>query len=207
MIYVKTMQTQKPLLIVFEGIDGSGKTSLSKMLLSYLQKKGREVLWFREPADSLWGKKIRELANLKESIPIEEELEYFIKDREWNVKNNIKPGLRQNKMVILDRYYFSTACYQGARGFSMDEIIKRNTKFAPVPGITFIIDVDVDTALERIKINRDQEAKLFEKRDFLHKVRDNYLKLRGKNIYIIDGNPALKTVFEQVKSKIDLFKF
>ncbi|MCK4761202.1 MAG: dTMP kinase [Candidatus Aminicenantes bacterium] len=199
------MKIQKPSLIVFEGIDGSGKTSVSKLLLSYLQDSGNEVQWFREPADSRWGRKIRELANLKESIPIEEELEYFIKDRQWNVKNNILPGLRQNKTVILDRYYFSTACYQGARGFSIEEIIERNTAFAPAPDITFIIDVDVDTALKRIKRGRDYEAKLFEKRDFLQKVRANYLELRAPGIHIIDGTPPLDEVFDRVRNKIDSF--
>lgn len=202
MIYVEIMKNQKPLLIVFEGIDGSGKTSLSKMLLSYLKKRGCDVLWFREPADSRWGKKIRELADLKDSIPIEEELEYFIRDREWNVRHNILPNLEKNKIIILDRYYFSTACYQGARGLDMEEILRKNIAFAPVPDITFIIDVDVDTALNRIKLNRDQEVKLFEKRDFLQKVRDNYLKLRGKNIHIIDGTPGLRTVFEQIKRNL-----
>jgi len=198
------MKKQKPLLIVFEGIDGSGKTSLSKMLFSYLREKGCDVVWFREPADSLWGRKIRELANLKDSIPIDEELEYFIKDRQWNVRSNISPNLKQNKTVILDRYYFSTACYQGARGLDMEEIIKKNTAFAPVPDITFIVDVDVDTALQRIKLNREQEVKLFEKKDFLRKVRENYLKLRGqRNIHFIDGSPDLATVFEQIKNKID----
>jgi dTMP kinase len=202
MIYVKKMNTQKPLLILFEGIDGSGKTSLSEMLLAHLKGKGFAAVWFREPAGSKWGKKIRELANLKDSIPIEEELEYFIKDRQWNVKNNILPNLQENKIVILDRYYYSTACYQGARGLDVAEIIKKNTAFAPEPDITLIVDVDVDTALQRIKRNREQEAKLFEKRDFLQKVRDNYLKLQGANIHIIDGTPPLQVVFEQVRSTI-----
>ena len=196
------MKTQQPLLILFEGIDGSGKTTLSEMLLAYLKEKGYDTVWFREPAASQWGRKIRELANLEDSIPIEEELEYFIKDRQWNVKTNILPNLEKNKIVILDRYYYSTACYQGARGLDVEEIIKRNTAFAPEPDITLIVDVDVDTALQRIKRNREQEAKLFEKRDFLQKVRDNYLELKYPNIHIIDGTPPLQTVFEQVKSTI-----
>jgi dTMP kinase len=197
------MKTQKSLLIVFEGIDGSGKTSLSKLLLSYLKKKEVDVIWFREPADSQWGKKIRELAEQKESIPVAEELDYFIKDRQWNVTNNILPALEQNKIVVLDRYYFSTACYQGARGLDMAEIIKRNTAFAPQPDCTFIIDVDVDTALERIRRSRSSAVKLFEKRDFLQKVRENYLKLHGDNIYIIDGKPGLRSVFEKIKEKVN----
>lgn len=200
------MKTQQPLLILFEGIDGSGKTTLSEMLLAYLKDKGYDAVWFREPAASQWGQKIRELANLEDSIPIEEELEYFIKDRQWNVKTNILPNLEKNKIVILDRYYYSTACYQGARGLDVAGIIRRNTAFAPVPDITLIVDVDVDTALQRIKRNREQEAKLFEKRDFLQKVRNNYLKLQDPNIHIIDGTPPLQEVFEQVKRVIERLK-
>ncbi|MCI0470300.1 MAG: dTMP kinase [Candidatus Aminicenantes bacterium] len=197
------MKIQKSLLIVFEGIDGSGKTSLSKLLVTYLKKKELEVVWFREPADSQWGKRIRELADQKESIPVAEEIDYFIKDRQWDVTNNISPGLEQDKIVILDRYYFSTACYQGARGLDMAEIIKKNTAFAPQPDCTFIIDVDVDTAMKRIRLNRSAAVKLFEKRDFLQKVRENYLKLQADNIYIIDGKPGLRSVFEKIKEKIN----
>lgn len=197
------MKTQKPLLIVFEGVDGSGKTSLSKLLVSYLKKKEMDVIWFREPADSQWGKKIRELAEQKESIPVAEEIDYFIKDRQWDVTNNILPGLEQNKIIVLDRYYFSTACYQGARGLDMAEIIKKNTAFAPQPDCTFIIDVDVDTAMKRISLNRSAAVKLFEKKDFLQKVRENYLKLHGDNIYIIDGKPGLRSVFEKIKEKVN----
>ncbi len=196
------MEIAKPLLIVFEGIDGSGKTTLSKMFYSYLLDKGQAVTWFREPSDSPWGQKIRELANHKDSIPIEEELEYFIKDREWNVSHNILPNLENKKTVILDRYYFSTACYQGARGFDMGKIIEQNKQFAPPPDIVFLIDVDVETALDRIQRNRDQEAKLFEKREFLQKVRDNYLKLKEPNIQVIDGTLPVDQVFAAI---IDAF--
>ena len=188
------------MLIVFEGIDGSGKTTISKMLFSYLKKKKYNTVWFREPSDSKWGKKIRDLAHSKDSIPLEEELNYFIEDRKINVRINIKPALKNNKIVILDRYYFSTACYQGARGMDIENIIKINRKFAPEPDIIFIIDVNVKIALERIKKNRQSKAKLFEKKEFLEKVRKNYLNLNNKNIKIIDGNNELNTVFNDIKN-------
>jgi dTMP kinase len=198
------MKIKKPLLIAFEGIDGSGKTTVSRRLWTHLNETGNETVWLREPGDSKWGKKIRELANLKESIPIEEELKYFIEDRKINVKENIIPALEQGKSVIVDRYYLSSACYQGARnGFDMFDIIERNLEFAPVPDITFIVDVDVDTALTRIRSSRETEAKLFEKREFLQKVRENYLKLKddGK-VRIIDGTDDPDTVFNRI---IDFF--
>jgi len=194
------MLIKSPMLIVFEGIDGSGKTTISKMLFSYLKKKKYNTVWFREPSDSKWGKKIRDLAQSKDSIPLEEELNYFIEDRKINVRINIKPALKNNKIVILDRYYFSTACYQGARGMDIENIIKINRKFASEPDIIFIIDVNVKIALERIKKNRQSKAKLFEKKEFLEKVRKNYLNLNNKNIKIIDGNNELNTVFNDIKN-------
>ncbi len=191
-------------LIVFEGIDGSGKTTVSKMLFDYMKEKNLPVAWLREPSDSNWGKKIREISRIKTRIPLEEELHYFIEDRKFNVSHNIKPALSQNKIVILDRYYYSTACYQGARGINMDEIIQMNREFAPEPDITFIIDVDVNIAMNRIKKNRNSRVKLFEQKKFLKKVRKNYLALIGKNIHIIDGSQDLKTILKRITEILGL---
>lgn len=190
--------------IVFEGIDGSGKTTISKMLLNHLKERGEDVVWMREPSDSVWGKKIRDLANHKDSIPIEEELAYFINDRKLNVTENILPALDSGKRVILDRYFFSTACYQGARGLDVKEILRMNREFAPEPDITFLIDVDVDTALSRISRGRETTVKLFEKKEFLHKVRANYLGLQEKNMVVIDGRPPEDVVFNLVKPFVGL---
>lgn len=198
------IETKHPLLIVFEGIDGSGKTTISKMLCQYMKKKGIAVVWLREPSESKWGEKIRELSRVKTSIPLEEELNYFIKDRKFNVSHHIKPALDQKKSVILDRYYYSTACYQGARGMDIDKIIQMNRKFAPDPDITFIIDVTVETGLERIKNNRNSRVKLFEQKPFLEKVRRNYLSLSGDKIHIIDGNRNIESILIQIIRILDL---
>ncbi len=188
----------KAYLIVFEGIDGSGKSTLSKLLKKFLENNNYDVVLLREPSNSKYGKKIREIAKNKSSIPIQEELNYFIEDRKWNVKNNILPNLKKNKIVILDRYFFSTACYQGARGLDMKEILTINRNFAPEPDFVFVIDVDVKTALSRINNSREQTVKLFEKQEFLEKVRENYLKLKGNNIYIINGKDSIEKVFKNI---------
>ncbi|MFH2108726.1 MAG: dTMP kinase [Chrysiogenia bacterium] len=188
-------------LIVFEGIDGSGKTTLSRMFHAFLLENGVSSVWLREPTDSPLGKKIRLLAQDKDSISIHEELKYFLEDRRWDVENNIFPALRSGKTVVLDRYYYSNACYQGARGLDMEAILNMNRQFAPEADLVFIIDVNVDRALARISSNRQGVAKLFEKKDFLEKVRANYLKLAGSNLVRIDGNPDLKTVLADVISR------
>jgi dTMP kinase len=195
----RKMTVKVPYFIVFEGIDGSGKTSLSRMLLNDLEEKRYRVAWFREPGDSKWGRKIRELARSNDRIPIEEELNYFIEDRRLNVKDNILPALKQNKIVILDRYFFSTACYQGARGLDIEEILRLNREFAPEPDCTFIIDVDVDTALERIRQNRNESARLFEKASYLARVRENYRQLKAPHLHILDGSRPLETIFQEIR--------
>jgi len=185
-------------LVVFEGIDGSGKTSLSRMFHAWLLGNGIAAVWLREPTDSPLGEKIRRIAQDTKSISIQEELEYFLQDRRWDVENNILPALRSGKTVVMDRYYYSNACYQGARGIDLETILRQNREFAPEPDLIFIIDVDVDRALTRINSARQGVAKLFEKKDFLKKVRANYLKLAGANLELLDGNPDLNTVFAEV---------
>jgi dTMP kinase len=191
------------MLIVFEGIDGSGKTSLSKLFLKYLLEKGVPAVWLREPTDSALGEKIRRVAQENEHISPRQELDYFIQDRRWDVENNILPALRAGKTVVLDRYFYSNACYQGARGLDMDAIIEMNLSFAPRPDLTFIIDVDVDRALARISSSRPEPAKLFEKKDFLLKVRANYKKLSGAGLLHIDGNPGLDTVLADIIGRFE----
>ena len=185
-------------LIVFEGIDGSGKTTISRLFFKHLEDNKINTSWFREPSDSKWGKKIRELADKMDSIPINDEFRYFLEDRKWDVENNILPSLEKGKIVVLDRYYFSSACYQGARGMDVKMIINENRKFSPEPDLLFLIDVDIHTAMSRIKRSRVVEAKLFEKESFLLKVRKNYLDLRSDFLRIIDGKQPIDDVLRSV---------
>jgi dTMP kinase len=191
------------MLIVFEGIDGSGKTTLSRLFLNYLLEKGVPAIWLREPTDSALGEKIRRVAQENEHISPRQELDFFIEDRRWDVKNNIMPALDAGKTVVLDRYFYSNACYQGARGLDLDAIIELNLAFAPRPDLTFIIDVDVDRALARIGSSRPEPAKLFEKKDFLLKVRANYKKLAGTQLIHIDGNRDLATVLADIIKRFE----
>lgn len=188
-------------LIVFEGIDGSGKTSLARLFLAHLLQGGTTAIGLREPTDSPLGEKIRRLAQDREVLALQKELDLFLQDRRWDVETNILPALRAGTTVVLDRYYYSNACYQGARGLDREEILRTNRAFAPEPDIVFIIDVDVERALERISLARQGVAKLFEKREFLEKVRANYLALSGANLVLIDGNPELETVLGDVLAR------
>ena len=166
------------LFIVIEGIDGTGKSSQVKRLGQWLAAQGRDVVLSREPTDGPWGKKVRETAATGRLSP-EDELNYFLNDRRQHVAELIEPSLAAGKVVILDRYYFSTMAYQGARGFDPAEIRRQNEVFAPVPDLLLILDLDVDTALGRIG-SRGDSANEFEKRGNLERCRAIFLTLRDE---------------------------
>ena len=89
-------------LIVFEGIDGTGKSTQCKEMEVYLNKIGIPVSRFREPTDGVWGQKIRKILTVgRGDVTREEELSWFIEDRREDVKNNINPSLSANKVVLL----------------------------------------------------------------------------------------------------------
>ena len=170
---------QRGLFIVIEGIDGTGKSTQAKRLGEWFASQGREVVLSREPTAGPWGTKVRESAATGRLSP-EDELQYFLNDRRQHVDELIAPSLAAGKVVILDRYYFSTMAYQGARGFNPAEIRRKNEAFAPVPDLLLIMDLDVDSALERIGVRGDT-ANEFEKRENLERCREIFLSLKGES--------------------------
>lgn len=188
---------KKGVLIVFEGIDGSGKSTQAKILKRRLKKKGFDAVLFREPSKGRWGRKIREKALLPDSLTPEEELWLFLRDRKDNVSRVVKPALKQKKIVILDRYYFSTMAYQGARGIDVERIRRTNERFAPRPDLVFILDVDPKSGLERIE-GRKKKYRLFEREDYLQKVRKIFLGLKGRKFIHLDGQKPIEETSREI---------
>lgn len=189
------------LFIVIEGIDGTGKSTQSKRLAEWFRSRGREVVLSREPTDGPWGKKLRESATTGR-LSAEEELECFLNDRREHVEMSIKPALAECKVVILDRYYFSTMAYQGARGFDPAEIRRRNEAFAPQPDLLLILDLSVESAHSRIGARGDT-ANEFEQRDTLTRCREIFLSLRDEPFAcVIDAEPSLNEVTADILSVV-----
>jgi dTMP kinase len=189
------------LFIVIEGIDGTGKSTQSKRLAEWFRSLGREVVLSREPTDGPWGKKLRESATTGR-LSAEEELECFLNDRREHVEMSIKPALAEGKVVILDRYYFSTMAYQGARGFDPGEIRLRNEAFAPQPDLLLILDLSVESAHGRIGARGDT-ANEFEQRDTLSRCREIFLSLRDEPFAcVIDAEPSLNVVTADILSVV-----
>ena len=196
------------IFIVLEGIDGSGKGEQIRRLHNYLfefSKKNR-ILTTREPTYGRYGVQIRELLR-KEKDPLvgaEKCLELYTKDREEHLNNviipflNLKDGNDQN-IVLCDRYYHSTYAFQQAQGISFERIYALNKDFLK-PTVTFILDIQEDTALRRIKSDRNSSEK-FEKLSFMEKLRKNYLELPDKlaeEIVVVDGAKTREAVFQSI---------
>ncbi len=188
------MKLDRGYLIVFEGIDGTGKSTQCGMLEDYLNGRGVPVLRLYEPTYGPWGRKIRALLEQgRGGTPPEEELSWFIADRKEDVETNILPALRQNRIVLLDRYYFSTAAYQGALGLDPQAIIAENETFAPKPDRVFLFIASPEKCLKRIEESRDGKS-AFEKMEYLKKVQRLFDGFSDPVIHRIDSEPALEDV-------------
>ncbi len=168
--------TRKGKLLVFEGIDGSGKTTLTKKVADMLRSEGKDVLYLQEPGDTEPGKKLRMYLKGELNLSKEEVLELFLADRRERVEKEILPGLKEGKWIVMDRYYLSTVAYQGAQGFDLKDLMIKNETIAPIPDLVIFLDVAPTEALKRLNI-RQHDTSVFEKLEFLDKVYQNYRKI------------------------------
>ena len=193
-------------LIVFEGIDGTGKSTQCELLAKFLTERDIFNISLAEPTRGTWGTKIRKLlSDGRQGISPQEELSWFVNDRKEDIELNIMPALQDNKVVLMDRYYFSTAAYQGALGLDPEQIRLENETFAPIPDRVLIFLTSPETCLERIESSRDQKS-AFEKLDYLRNVQEIFKNFTGPNIRFIDSVGSVPEVHEKVLSAIeDLF--
>lgn len=194
----RIMAVQEGILIVLEGIDGAGKSTQAEILMNRLQERGYDVAYFREPSEGKWGQEIKKKAAHPDSLSPEEELDLFLKDRKENVEKNLRPALEKKKIVILDRYYFSTIAYQGAKGIDQERIRRVNEEFVVEPDLVFFLDVDPREGLYRIK-NRKKKDRLFEQAEYLVKVREIFRSFRGERFIHIDASKPKKEISAEIE--------
>ena len=168
-------------LIVFEGIDGSGKTTqIGSIATSLRNHHGYTVTVTHEPNhDSPYHHLIKEkVRKHRNKTPPEEELQLYLKDRRWDLEHNILPALKRGEIVLVDRYYLSNAAYQGAlSAFTPTDVLARN-KFARKPDLWIILDVSVELGQSRIATrNKKYEEDQLETAAFQRIVRINYQQL------------------------------
>ena len=163
------------LLIAVEGIDGAGKTSAAALLAQYCGERGVACVLSKEPTSLKWGMELRRSAQAGR-LTLEDELRLFRLDRAMHVRGTIRPALEAGAVVIVDRYYWSTAAYQGARGADPMALVADHETFAPRPDMVLLLDVAVAAGLERIR-RRGDEPNAFENAAALEKARGIFLGL------------------------------
>lgn len=183
------------ILIAIEGIDGAGKTTQVQLLGDALRASGEEPVLSKEPTNGRHGRKIRRSAQ-NGRMPLRSELKTFIKDRRDHDRKTITPSLEAGKIIILDRYFYSTIAYQGARGADREQLKQRMEEF-PSPHIVFLLDADPAVTLRRITDRRNEEPNEFERLDELHAVRDvfNWLAETDGRIHKIDAHQSIQEVY------------
>lgn len=187
------------ILIIFEGIDGSGKTSQTIRVTKWLKEKGLSAVSFSEPTWGEYGKKLREIMHYgRKNVTPQEELDLFLKDREEDVRENILPALKKNFITIMDRYFYSNMAYQGALGIDVNLIRQLNEKIAPRPDMVIILDIDVRLGLHRINNLRQEKENHFEKAEYLKKVRQIFNRMKDNNIRHIQASLSLEKVNAQI---------
>jgi dTMP kinase len=192
---------KKGILIVFEGIDGAGKSTQAEILMKKLLAKGLDVVYFREPTKGRWGRKIRKKALYPDSLTPEEELDLFQRDRKENVEKNLKPALEKKKIIVLDRYYYSTIAYQGAKGIDKKRIRQMNEEFVIKPDLVFILDIDPQKGLKRIE-TRKKKDRLFEQEEYLVKVRKIFQGFKGENVVHIPAQRPKNEISTKIEETV-----
>ena len=184
--------------ICIEGLDGCGKTTQAKLLVKKM-RKSHNAVYTAEPSHGKIGAFIRKscLYGEKRLSSVAESL-LFAADRLEHVENEVLPALNQGRLVVSDRYIYSSIAYQGAAVLSLEWVEKIN-EHAPRPDFAIFIDVDPKIVMQRLKPNKSVMENLATQR----KVREVYLKYVAKGeLTRIDGDKPTKEVAEALSAVV-----
>jgi dTMP kinase len=199
--------------IVLEGLDGAGTTTQLKKLKEELEKLSIEVYTTNEPTSRPIGKLVRTVLSGEFKTTNLALARLYSADRDdhlFNTEDGILKQLQSNKIVVSDRYFYSSLAYQGVN-CDFDKVVELNSDF-PHPQILIYIETPIEECLTRID-KRGEKKEIFEKKDFLTKVNNNYNKVLsdlpdGVNLIKIDGTLSIenitRTMIDKVKAILNL---
>ncbi|MGA2386662.1 MAG: dTMP kinase [Candidatus Bathyarchaeia archaeon] len=188
----------KGVFICVEGLDGSGKTTQAQILTERLSKSRRAV-YTAEPSHGKTGSFIRECCLYEEKrLPTAVEALLFAADRVEHVESEVKPALAEGKVVICDRYVYSSYAYQGSAGLNLGWI-KRINSYALKPDYAIFIDVPPELVLERLQ----RKKSVMETLEIQRNVREVYLSFVKKGeLVLVDGDGTRDEVADTLFSKV-----
>ena len=185
----------KGFFICVEGLDGCGKTTQTKLLVRKLRKMGWDAVYTAEPSRGKIGQFIKKycLHGEKRTFPIVEAL-LFAADRFEHVEREVIPALNEGKIVVSDRYVYSSLAYQGATGLDLKWIEMIN-EHAIRPDLAIFVDVEPEAVIKRLKPKKS----VMENLETQRKVREVYVKFVEKGELVrIDGNKYTKEVADDI---------
>ncbi len=202
---------KKGLLLTFEGPEGCGKSTQSRLVYDYLKSRSYDCIHTREPGGTKVGEKIRQILLHSKNANISDLTELFLfeANRSQIVEEVIRPALANKKIVICDRFSDATLSYQGYGGKVPIELVKALNKIATKglePDLTIVLDIDADTGLRRAKakgIDRMEEKKA----PYHRRVRTGYLKLAKKNplrIKVVKVTDSVEKTQGHVRREVEL---
>lgn len=183
------------MFIVLEGIDGSGKTTHAIKLADWLRGQGKQAFLTMEPTGGKIGVFLRQILAGEEKVDPKTLALLFTADRVEHIRTEVEPALAEGKIVISERYAYSTIAYQAAQGVDRDWIMSLNS-FALNPDISFLLDVDPAAGA-----GRSERAEIFENESFLRGVRQEYLRMTDY-LTVVDASKKVDEVFLELKSKL-----
>lgn len=191
---------KKGVFICIEGLDGSGKTTHAYSLVKNLQKMGLDAIYTTEPSGGEFGRFIRaSVLQGRKRLPRVVEALLFAVDRVDHVEKEVKPALRKGKIVVSDRYVFSSLAYQGAAGLDLEWIEKINRLALPTD-LAIYIDVAPEVVVKRIR----RKKSIMESLEIQRRVQEVYMKfLKNKKLVSLDGDRKKREV-EEIILKIVL---
>jgi dTMP kinase len=198
------------MLITFEGIEGSGKTTQIELLYDYLKGKGHEVIKTREPGGTALGEALRNVLLQKDLrvLPLSEVL-VFMAVRAQHMEEVIMPALAAGKIVLCDRFTDASYAYQGyGRGVDLGIIgtFNRLVTKGITPNLTILLDCDVRMGLDRKQINNPQSDRFEKEEVFFHQeIRKGYLKLAGEDarrFFVVNATTGIDTIQKTIRSRV-----
>jgi len=194
------------MFVTFEGVDGSGKTTQTRLLAEQLRAEGREVVETREPGGTPLGERIRELLLESERVALWAETTLFAAARAQLVADVIRPALARGADVVCDRYIDSSLAYQGlARGLGVDRVLELNLLVTGglLPDRTFLIDISVEEAVRRSGSKPDRIER--EGQGFAAQVDQAYRELAqvfAQRITLVDGTQPPEEVAKLIRGQL-----
>lgn len=197
------------LFITFEGVEGCGKSTQSRLLYRRLQKLAIPSVLIHEPGITALGKKITHLLKWAKYVNISplSELLLFNTSRAQLLEEVVRPALKEGKIVICDRYTDSTIAYQGyGRGLDLDIVAEANRIATQglTPDLTILLDVPVEKGLSRKEATAPDRFHA-EKLNFHRRVGDGYLKLavlEAERWLVIDGAQSKEAIAGIIRDKV-----